>query len=79
MVVFSSRLTLLDNMIEGTGFAHDKISLHNYCHYFYHNSIMPCLRYSPCPVLLIGISYRVYLGAVISAIILVVLAVSVIG
>ena len=24
MVVFSSRLTLLDNMIEGTGFAHDK-------------------------------------------------------
>lgn len=74
MVVFSSRLTLLDNMIEGTGFAHDKISLHNYCLYFYHNSC-----YSPCPVLLIGISYRVYLGAVISVIILVVLAVSVIG
>ena len=77
MVVFSSRLTLLDNMIESTGFAHDKISLHNYCHYFYHNSCHVIAH--PCPVLLIGISYRVYLGAVISAIILVVLAVSVIG
>ena len=43
---------------------------HDSCHVLY---------YKPVSCMLIGVSYKVYLGAVISAIILVVLAVSVTG